>query len=704
MNDGQFSIRDLIGILRRQFRLILVATAAILLAATAVVFVIPPVYTGTAVVLVDTANKDLLQTDSANSDSPIDSPRVDSEVELVRTDATLLQVIKEASLLGRPEFQAHPNLVDQLLVALRLKSSVEPTDDERLQFALLKLSEAIGVQRRGLTYLINVQARSGDPVTAAYVANALADTYIRVQLESKINATLAARNIIQSRISDANQQVVATEGALDGFIDENIDKIAALTGRTDLVELRRSLLATAGTAGDLAKQIAAASERLGANDYADLASALQDTTFSKLEADRERIRASLNQNNDMGLSAQLAKVEEQLQARAKAAIGGLQAKLTDAKASATDLRGQLRAAVVSADLPAETLASIYEVEQNAEIARTQYQALLARAKQLDSQAYLQVADSRVVSAALPPTTPSFPNSRLVVALAGIVGLIVSVGGAVLFESLVGGVTSVEQLALVTKLPVAAVIPTLETRRGRSGLADALVDAPLSIYSEAVRRLRIGTDLSANRALGNAEGSPRHRVIMVTSASSGEGKTTTSLALARAFALSGSTTLLIDCDLRRPSVHKNVGVEPSSGLLEYLSGSLGRSLRDIVVPDKTTGVQIITGATQSEFATDQFIMGAAFEQLITKAREAFDVVILDTPPIGPVVDGIYLARYVDVIAFLVRWGKTPQRDVRRALESLVEAKPVSTEIVSVLTQVSQRGNSYSYRYRGYAQDS
>jgi Mrp family chromosome partitioning ATPase len=132
-------------------------------------------------------------------------------------------------------------------------------------------------------------------------------------------------------------------------------------------------------------------------------------------------------------------------------------------------------------------------------------------------------------------------------------------------------------------------------------------------------------------------------MVVASAAPGEGRTTVALALARAYALSGVSTLLIDCDLRKPSIHKLLGMESSGGLLDYLAAAGGDAadLKSIITVDGGSGARVIFGAKRSNVVTDQLIAGATFARLIDAARDSFDVIILDTPPIGAVVDGLYL---------------------------------------------------------------
>jgi Mrp family chromosome partitioning ATPase len=176
------------------------------------------------------------------------------------------------------------------------------------------------------------------------------------------------------------------------------------------------------------------------------------------------------------------------------------------------------------------------------------------------------------------------------------------------------------------------------------------------------------------------------VIVVSSAAPGEGKTTVALSLARAYALSGLPTLLVDCDLRKPSVHQQLGMEASEGLLEYLVGSeQAVDLKSIMTVDTGSGAQIVLGSRRSDIATDQLIAGRTLTRLIAAARQNFDIVVLDSPPVGPVVDGLYLAGMADAILFVVKWSATPQQEVRSAVAALVAARPDTTPILVALNQ-------------------
>jgi polysaccharide biosynthesis transport protein len=157
---------------------------------------------------------------------------------------------------------------------------------------------------------------------------------------------------------------------------------------------------------------------------------------------------------------------------------------------------------------------------------------------------------------------------------------------------------------------------------------------------------------------------------VTSTAPYEGKSTTALALARSYAMSKRRVLLIDCDLRKPSMHKLIGVEPTRGLRDFLAqDGDAQIINKFVVADPQTPLTLVLATRNSSQPTDQLLASSMFRNMIEMARRMFDVVVLDTPPVGPVVDGLYIAPHADTILFLTRWAVTPQSDVKTAIASL-----------------------------------
>jgi capsular exopolysaccharide synthesis family protein len=702
--DGQ-DLKTIVDLLRRRAGLILLVAVLVLGVAGLAVFALKPVYSATALVLVDPSKKNLLDPSAQSGGSGSDSLRVDSEVELVKSETTLLAVAEELSLASDPEFGPRLGLLDTILNLLRLAQPQPPGEREARGAVLSNLRDSVSVQRRGVTFLIAVTARSQRPEIAATIANAVARTYIAQQLSAKMASTLASAELVKQRAAEATATLAESERALDTFIDQNIVRIA---GRLDLQQLRDEI----ATLEAARTRSSAGVERLGSNlerrDWASVAATLGSEAAASLERQRlellgDAARAAEGSQTAIDLRASLAAVEAQLREAADKSVAALHEEVAAAQVRLSDLRPKLRSSFLQSDLPPEVLAGIYQLQQTSEIARTQYLALLTRQNDLDTQVYLQIADSRLVAEATPPDVPSFPRPDLVLLLAAIAGLGIGVAVAFLVEHFVGGLTSAAQAQSVLKSPLVSVVPRQRRPKVSDGVAPTLVDSlvltPLSPFPEAIRRIRLGLDQAVRHRQQRAAGDGA--VIMVTSAAPGEGKTTVALSLARAYALAGMSTLLIDCDLRNPGIHKLLGIEPSEGLFEYLTLSTDASaLKSILALDQGSGARIIVGSRRSDIATDQLVAGKTFARLIAAARENFDVVVLDTPPIGPVVDGLYLAGLTDAIAFVVKFSSTPQQEVRTAMASLLRAKSDGVPIVTILNQQTSHLASYRGKYAGY----
>ncbi|ODT78899.1 MAG: hypothetical protein ABS76_22410 [Pelagibacterium sp. SCN 64-44] len=355
-----------------------------------------------------------------------------------------------------------------------------------------------------------------------------------------------------------------------------------------------------------------------------------------------------------------------------------------------------RAAKVESILGARDLLAAQMLEQRDTLARGQYQAMLARAQQLESQASLQIADSRLVSPARPASSPSFPSGGAVLALSALLGLGGGVALAFIRENLIGGFMSAEQLQSVLQIGTAAAIPR-QGKAEQQSLADLMVTQPLTAFPESVRRLRASTDLALRRRPQREGGA----VVAVTSALPGEGKTITALALARSYALAGHCTLLIDCDLRDPGVHQQLAVAPPHGLFDLMNQpDADLDVRGVVARDRLTTLTAIVGAHRSTIPTDQILAGSRFVRLLQAARRAYDVIILDTPPIGEVVDAFYIAPQADVVLFVSRWASTPQREARAAIASLREALGNDGIVLGVLSQQDDARTAYRRHHGGY----
>lgn len=705
----EIDLRAVFGFFSRQWRLIAVSVLVIVALTALWTFSLTPKYTAENLVLVESSQRNLLDPQNALSNAPVDSSRVESAVEIVRSTSTLLRVIQDERLIGDQEFGVSLGFRAWLTGLLRSTEVKVPSGADALKLVRENFDRALSVRRLGLTDVLSIAVESTDPDRAAELANAVASAYIDDQVDAKISAALAARDILQRRIAAATEAVTQAEEAIDGFVFKNVDRIAEEGGRPEIIDFRDEIARLEADRVGTDRLAALVTARLQQRDWASLLDTLESDAFRVLETQRQAIEARLVRLGDaepasFDLRAELARLEAELENVAITKLSSLRRNLNEAKGRISDIRSDIRGAALAADLPTDLLTAFYGLQQESSIARNQYQVLLSRLRDVEAQADLQLADARVVSPAVAPRAPSSPRVLLILTVAGLFSLSLGTGLAWLRENYIGGFTSEQQLEAVLNVSVAASVPKLRgagaTAQGKSP-ADALFKAPLSLYSESIRRVRTKIDQAASAIRSDRGASGQGTVVMVSSAVPGEGKSTLALSLARAFAISGSSTIAIDCDLRRPSMHKHVGVSPKPGLQDHLAGrDSTKAISDLVVHDAQTGLALIMGARESTTPTDQLVMGAAFAGLIESASANYDIVVLDTPPIGAVVDALYLARHADVVALVVQWASSGQDEVRSALRSLTESKRPGTDVVAILNGVESGFGSYDRRYAGY----
>mgnify|MGYP001159353015 CR=1 FL=1 len=697
--DQFIDIRDILSILRRQARLIILTILVALSLAFIHLSRATSMYTASALVMVDTVATNLLDPQTgAPTNASTDTAKLESEVEILRSDSLALKTIQQTQLYLTDEFGPSFGLTDKIKQTLGVATDDLPTGDELLQATLNKFHDSLEVRRRGLTYLINISFTSEDPVRAAEMANQHASIYIDQQVASKVDASLRARDLLQAQLEQARQGLAATDGALADYIENNIERLEAESGSAAVAALRDQLTQSGAQLAAAIDARNAAREALNAGDWASLSAEVADATLTALQEQRDQLARQLEgyergSAEAIDLTAGLAEIEKQLSAEGQRALSQLDSSVQDFTSSRDSIRDNIRVEVLSADLSAETLSEIYSLQQEAQIAQRQYDNLLQRVREIETQALVQVADSRLMSEALPPRTPSYPNNKLTLALALVAGLGIGIAVAFANEFFFGGVTSANQLANIIPVRVAAVIPRVPMSGNDLTIADRVVDEPMSMLAESFRRLRATIDRQVPDVPGKG------KIIMVTSSVPAEGKSSDALALARTYAVAGKRTLLIDADLRKPTQHKFIGAEPAHGLLEYLLGeTAGLEGNEFYDADPKSRLGIMMGRRRSNVPTDAPLQSAAFEELLKNAREALDVIIIDTAPLVPVVDARYVAQHVDCVVMCVRYGVTNQSDLRMAHEQLLDSISPDTSLLTVLNAFE--GQEKSYRYTGY----
>jgi len=294
----------------------------------------------------------------------------------------------------------------------------------------------------------------------------------------------------------------------------------------------------------------------------------------------------------------------------------------------------------------------------------------------------------VISPATEPGGPSYPKEKFVEELAGVVGVLLGVGGSVALDILNPGFTTARELEDKLGHPVLASIPLLtdKERKIDNKIVDParyLIDKPLSRYAELVRSIRVGIQM--------ADVDDPAKVILIASSVPTEGKSTLARSLAFSAAKAGQRVMLLDCDLRHPSLSKYFGLDAKAGLVDFLTASV--AFEDAI--SNQHGVTIIPAGMKSQNPPD--LLGSErLKGFVEKLREVFDYIIIDSPPVEAVIDAKVLSLLVDKVVFVVRWQSTKRELVGPNLEFFARNHKLAGVAMTMVDE------SQTPRYGAYAQ--
>lgn len=323
---------------------------------------------------------------------------------------------------------------------------------------------------------------------------------------------------------------------------------------------------------------------------------------------------------------------------------------------------------------AQDAVTLAQLQREAAAARLVYESFLTDLTETRMQLAAQGPGSAVLSPASPSALPARPRPMLVLALGAFLGLMLA--GFVVLRAAFGRDTlrRADEAEAALGLPVLGAVPDLP-RRGRGRVITHLARHPDSALSEAVRHLRVGL------RLGEVGGA---RVLAVTSSIPGEGKTILTLALARSVAALDRRVLVIEGDIRRRSIAKALGLSRKGGLNAVIAGQ--RDMADAVVHDLSLGADLLLASKTDANAAD-LLSAPGFAGLVRAARAAYDVVLIDTPPVLVVPDARIVARYCDGVLFALRWDAVSADRARSALTLLAGTGRGVTGLV--LTRIDRR---------------
>lgn len=654
--------------------------AAIALVGIAISFTltlrVTPLFSSMATIEIQQQEVQIIEGTNVGPDIIADSVYMDTQQRLIRSRSLATRVAEDLNLANDPRY-APPNAPREV----------------RLRIASARVAGGTRVSAVGRSRLLGIRFESPYPRESARIANAIAETYIQTNLERKYNTTAFAREFLDERLASTKRLLEESERKFTQYAAEQelLDIGGSTSGAGSLEENAIVSLNSELSVAE-SERIRAEQEYRIAVETQPPVELLQSATLSSLRQTRSTLLADYQEMlsrfkpdypDMLRLQTRIDQIEGEIEREADTIV----------RSNLNELRLVFDAAVAREQSLRERVDELRDVLQDdrnrriqyrilqreVETVRAQYEALLQRSKEVSIASGVGSSNVSIVDTALVPARPFQPNLQRSLLQALVISLALGVGLAFVLSFLDDTIKTPEDVRNKLGLPLIGLVPKL---KGKNDVVTDALEQPKSLISEAFASAQTALEFST------PEGYPSS--LLITSTRPGEGKTSTTVSLAMAFARSEKRTLIIDADMRKPSFV--IDSKTSIGLSGLLTGH--DSLQDHIVQSKTPGLFILpAGVIPPDPA--QLLAGPRLREIIETAESQFDIVILDSPPILNFADGPRLGSVVQGALVVVQSGLIRTPAAQRTLIHLGDSR--TSVIGCVLTKFDAKSSGYDYGY-------
>lgn len=570
----------------------------------------------------------------------------------------------------------------------------------REEVAIEALHESLTVNLPLESRVISISFESADPVLAAKISNAIAENYIAANLSRKFDSSAYARDYLAQQLSDARAKLEQSERDLNqysraaGLIrvsgqGQNADQESTLSITNEALQ-QFNQVANEATARRIAAQ--QTWESVAGQPLMSIPQVLQNNAVQSLLTEKAEAEAALSAErsrhlddhpNVEALQARVDEIDQQVNTVANSIKRSIELQYRNAAEQEGIIQGQVDGLRSDALNEQDRGVQYNVLKRVAETDRALYNTLLTRFNELNATAGASSNNVSLVDVAEPPRKPSFPNPILNMFIALLGGLAFAGGFVFLREQLDESIRSPDDVERKIGLPLLGLVP-----KSTESSPDEELQDPKSPMSEAY------TSLQTNIRYSSVDGVPKS--IAITSSQPGEGKSTTSRELARGIAELGRRTLLIDADLRRPTLHKRIEDREREGFTTVLAGE--HSYDEVVFPSGEPNLDMMTALPIPPNPAALFV-SEKFAELVAQMGAAYDCVIFDAPPVLGLADATTLAAHVDAVLVVIDAANANRGGVKAALRRLGIVN--SNVIGAVLTKFDAKRLGGEYQY--YAAD-
>ena len=701
------------GILRRRWLIIIAGTILGIAGGFAKTALTPVTYIASTSILLENQSNQLA-TGAQQGARESQVPMVTNEVQSLRSPALMERVVRELQLQRDPDF--NPYLARtapvQPVTTTNPVASTTAVDTAQIEATKASLMRSLNVDSVRASSVIVIKMRASDPVKAARIVDAVAQGYLAEQLDAKLSSTRQASIWLQQQVDQVGGQLKEQSAALQA---ERAASGLNVAGGSSLADQQVTSLSSqlSQARAELAARQARAGSRdsLGISGSDGVSDVMGSGAVQALRAREGEVQRRISE-----LAVRYGPSHPQMQV-AREQLNDIRRQIQEemgrvSRGSVNELQvAQRRVAAIEAELARWTAALgrdtrrasvLQQLQSQVTATEATYQGYVQRLQQITDLEKLQRPDARIIVRAQIPGRPASPNPTQDLAQGLLAGLALAAGLIVLLESLQRGLRTPQAVEDWTGAPCLVSVPKLTLREvknlaatGGQGPADYVAVKPLSLYAEALRQLRADLILAP-------DGEKIPQVILFSSAVAGEGKSTTALAFARTLAMSGAKTILIEADIRRPTIANIAGIEAKTNLVEVINhhGRLEAALsRDLLTDLDILPTQAINDRTGVDQALERF------SGLLDTLRPHYQFIVVDTAPVLAVAETQTMARQADAVILVVRWGATTGDAIRIAVHELQSARitPRGVALNSVDFKAQSkytRGDSASY-YNSYS---
>jgi succinoglycan biosynthesis transport protein ExoP len=692
-----------LGFLRRQYSVIIFVAALALAASAIYLQITPPTYTAQVKVLIGGPRAQFVQQQSLLTEPQVDSTQLESQIEILKSKSIATSVINQLALADDPDFKDSSRSLRSVLQVVRRWFGSAPPDrqvrqEEGKKNGLIAAFDSrLSATRLGYSTVIEIGFSATTAERAAEIANAIANAYITDQLNAKFDASRTATTWLQDRLRELGQQALTAERAVNVFKSQN--NIVAADGKLmddrQVTDLNGRLVAVRAQTSEVLARLNRLEAILASNSADSVSIGNLDASGSDalsnpiitslrqqyLENARREIEYSARLGKDhlavVNLHTQMRGIRGSILDEVRRLAASSRSDYEVAKQQEQEIEKQLARAVSQSRTTNSAEVTMRELETSAKGYRSLYESFSQRYMGSVQQESFPISEARVISPATPPQGKSKPRTGLILALGIFGGIALGTALGFLRDIMDRVFRTSAQIEAALQLRCLSIVPLLKNTEQKrpavradkelgprmisrgSGMYWAATAMPLSRFAESIRSVKLAIDLNPTKT--------SNKIVGLTSALPNEGKSTIAASLAQLIAHSGKRVIIVDCDLRNPSLSANLAPNANVGIIDVLSGA--RSLEETIWRDPNTNLAFLPAAKRAPlFHTSEILSAEKTRKLFDKLRATYDYVIVDLPPLAPIVDVRATTPLIDCFILVVEWGRTRTDVVQHALHT------------------------------------